>query len=257
MARGSCGRRRGGRGPGAIYESSIDNMVKYPAPPTLINGTYAFVGNEMSFKAQTEGGLVVAPQAMPQINLTQINMMPPTDINMQESFMGGVPPMIPGVIPMQSMIAPQSNELTIQQANITLVGTKTKPGNTCCYVLTVIFGSLLIFPLCFLCCIWWRKIVFPTYELSQDAYQAFGNFLSRAQNITNLSFSVVYNAFGSQKAKILHEAVARSRLKAFTFVNRSLNCNGQYNQADDFKTNMAGIKSLSISTNIRWGDTVV
>jgi hypothetical protein len=58
----------------------------------------------MSFKAQTEGGLVVTSQAMPQINLTQMNMINTPDMAMQESFMGAMPPMV-----MQSMMAPQDN----------------------------------------------------------------------------------------------------------------------------------------------------
>ncbi len=90
---------------GAIFEASIDNMVNHPAPPTLVNGIYTFVGNEMSFRAQAEGGIGAAlqpMQPMQQINLSQQDllpgMMPPPNM-MQDAFMGGMP-MIPGGIPM-------------------------------------------------------------------------------------------------------------------------------------------------------------
>jgi hypothetical protein len=243
----------------AFYEASIDSMVSYPAPPTLINGIYTFMGNEMSFRAQTEGGIAGAPQPMQQLNLTQQDMLPgmmPPPNMMQEAFMGGMP-MIPGGIPMQSMMAPQGNEHAIQQANITLVGTKSKPGNVWCYMFTILCASLVIFPLCFMCCMWWKKIVFPAYELSNEAYQALANFIARAQNITNLNLTIVDNAFGGQKARVLHDMLTRSRITGFTFNNRALNCNGQYNEADDFRTNMAGIKSLGISSSIMWGDMIV
>lgn len=236
-------------------------MINYPAPPTLINGIYTFVGNEMSLRAQVDGGITPLPQAMPQINLAQMNMMPPmmppADMMMQEALLGGMPPMIPGGIPMQSMMAPQGNELSIQQANIMIVGTKSKPGNDWCHAFTVIFGSLLIFPLFFMCCMWWKKIVYPTYDLTMDAYQNLANFLSRAQNVNNLNLTVVDNSFGSQKARIIHDTLARSRITGFTFNNRALNCNGQHNEADDFRTNMAGIKSLNMSTSMTWGDMIV
>jgi hypothetical protein len=46
MARGRVGHRRGGgRNVAAVYEASIDVMLNYPVPPSLINGIYTFVGN--------------------------------------------------------------------------------------------------------------------------------------------------------------------------------------------------------------------
>ncbi len=116
MARGRGGRRGGGaKNMGAVFEASVDAMVSYPVPPTLINGIYTFVGNEMSFRAQTEGGITASTQPMHQLNLTQLDMLPgmmpgmmPPPNMMQEAFLGGMP-MIPGGIPMQNMMAPQGN----------------------------------------------------------------------------------------------------------------------------------------------------
>ncbi len=75
--------------------------------------------------------------------------------------------------------------------------------------------------------------------------------------MTNLNLTIVDNAFGGPKARALHDVLSRSRITGFTFNNRALECNGQYNEADDFRTNMAGIKSLGISTSITWGDMIV
>ena len=54
----------------------------------------------------------------------------------------------------------------ITQANITVAGRQTSMGSLCCALLTVILGVCLIFPLCFMCCMWWRKIVYPKYEMT-------------------------------------------------------------------------------------------
>jgi hypothetical protein len=51
----------------------------------------------------------------------------------------------------------------IQQANITLVGSKIKPSNEICFCVTIVLGAFLIFPLLLLCFDWWKKIVFPVY----------------------------------------------------------------------------------------------
>jgi len=49
----------------------------------------------------------------------------------------------------------------ISQANMTIVGNKMKGSNNCCYIITLVLGSLLIIPLFLLCCMWWKKIVYP------------------------------------------------------------------------------------------------
>ena len=119
----------------------------------------------MSFRVQAENG-ITAPQYMPQVNLMQQNMMAQPNM-MQEMLLQDAPmmpmmPMMPMGMPVASMMAPQAN-MNMQQANITLVGSKTKASNNCCYIFTIICGSFIIFPLCFMCCMWWKKIVYPTY----------------------------------------------------------------------------------------------
>jgi len=64
------------------------------------------------------------------------------------------------------------------QANISIVGSKVKTSNGCCYTVTICFGSLLIFPLCFMCCGWWKKIAYPLYEISLDTYKMLGNVIN-------------------------------------------------------------------------------
>lgn len=52
----------------------------------------------------------------------------------------------------------------VTHLNITAIGQKVEPGNSCCALLTCLFGICLIFPLFFTCCMWWKKIVYPKYE---------------------------------------------------------------------------------------------
>jgi hypothetical protein len=219
MARGRHGGRHGGgKNAGATFETSMDTLHNMAVPPTLINGMYTFIGNEMSFVVQAES--ITTPY--------------------QNTMMGQ-----------------EGQSGSIQQANLTIVGNKTKTPNNCCYILTILLGSLLIFPLCFICCMWWKKIVYPTYELSLQAYQSIAYLIQSSPNMNNVALSVVDNAFNAEKARILYEALSRSRVTGFSFLNRALACNDQFNEADDFRNNMQPIKSLSLTSSIVWGDMIV
>lgn len=116
----------------------------------------------------------------------------------------------------------------VQQANITLVGNKTKSSNICCFMMTFMFFCL-IFPLFFMCCEWWKKIVSPIYELTAQAYQSIGDFLRVNPTVTNLNLTVVDNAFSPEKARILAAALGGSRVTGITFVNAAIALNGSQN----------------------------
>lgn len=126
---------------------------------------------------------------------------------------------------MMNMMAPNASA-PIQQANITLAGTKTKTGNVCCLVTTFFLGGCLIIPLTFMCCMWWKKIVNPFYELTIEAYRDIGQFIERNPTINNLNLVVVDNAFNAEKARVLYDILSRGQITGFTFVNLALACNG-------------------------------
>lgn len=67
----------------------------------------------------------------------------------------------------------------IAEANITVVGNKTENGNQCCLISTIFLGGCLIFPLFFMCCSWWKKIVSCKYDLNIEFYRLLGDFLRR------------------------------------------------------------------------------
>lgn len=156
-----------------------------------------------------------------------------------------------------SMIPPNpTGPQPMQQADITIVGGKTKSGDLSCLFATIMCGACCIFPLCFMCCMWWKKIVSPVYQLAPEAYRDIGVFLERNPTVTNLNLTVADNSFNAEKAGILYESLSRSRVTGLTFVNIGLACNNQANEADDFLTNVVPLKSLSMSTNLRWGDMI-
>jgi hypothetical protein len=91
----------------------------------------------------------------------------------------------------------QTGGTGISQANLTIVGTKMKGGNTCCFLLTILLGSFCIIPLFFLCCMWWKKIVYPEYTLADQAYRNLGHIVNRSTGVINLTLTVVDNAFNA------------------------------------------------------------
>ena len=101
------------------------------------------------------------------------------------------------------MTAGQPFGTGILQANITLVGTKVKTTNNCCFCLTILLGSFLILPLMVMCCGWWKKIVYPAYELAVDTYKSMATFIASCPNITSIMLVVADNNFNAEKARIL------------------------------------------------------
>lgn len=51
----------------------------------------------------------------------------------------------------------------IKEINITCLGQQIKPYKPCYVICTGIWGALFIFPLLFMCCNWWKKIVMPVF----------------------------------------------------------------------------------------------
>jgi hypothetical protein len=181
-----------------------------------------------------------------------INMVMPANQNFVET--NSIMPTMAdqGMMGMISQNPPVSPPM--QQADITIVGNKTKPGNQGCIFSTIMAGMCCCFPLCFMCCMWWKKIVAAMYELTPEAYRDIGVFLDRNQTVTNLNLTVADNSFNAEKARILYDSLSRSRVTGFTFVNIALACNNRGNEADDFRANVVPFKSINMATSLKWGD---
>jgi hypothetical protein len=153
-------------------------------------------------------------------------------------------------------VGPASTGKALQQANITIAGIKTKGTNQCCIASTIILGGVCIFPLCFMCCDWWKKIAHPTYEISIETYNDIGRFINKNSTMNNLTLTVADNSFNAEKANILAESIRSSRLTGFTFLNIAVPLNHLQNEANDFINNAAPIKSLGIATSLTWRDMI-
>ena len=83
---------------------------------------------------------------------------------------------------------------SIKQYNITLIGEKTKSYDKCCLTATIILGIIFLVPLLFLCCQWFKRKVYPMYELELETYRNIGAMLQKMKGIM-LNLRVVDNTF--------------------------------------------------------------
>ena len=71
-----------------------------------------------------------------------------------------------------------------------------------------------------MCCDWWKRMVYPTYNVPYSSYGAIENLL-RLPNLQNLTLSVNDNGLDQQKINLLYDLVSRSQLRSFTFINNA------------------------------------
>ena len=76
---------------------------------------------------------------------------------------------------------------------------------------------------------WWKILVHPKYEITEEFYKSFSMFLKRIPNCKVVNLTIADNAFGMEKARILREGLADSAVKNFNLVNIALSCNYKEN----------------------------
>ena len=69
-------------------------------------------------------------------------------------------------MPMDPMVPMNMGPQVVTQADITVAGTQTSKGSDCCWLVTMLLGVFLILPLFILCCMWFKKIYYPKYEMT-------------------------------------------------------------------------------------------
>ncbi len=126
----------------------FDSISANPMPPTLINGAYSIAGNQTS--------------VMTSLSNFPFFYQEKVDLN-------------------------QGQPVQLNEASIYIIGNKTHEENSGCYTVTCLLGFCLIFPFFFMCCDWWKKIVYPQYEVNIEAYHSISNFLFNAPMINNLT----------------------------------------------------------------------
>ena len=118
-----------------------------------------------------------------------------------------------------------------------VIGMQIKSMKIIGLVCTIIWGSIFIIPLIFLCMDWWKKCIYAAFTVPVSTYIKLDKIFN-APNINNITLSVTDNTFNEEKAMIIYNLIAESRIKGFTFVNYA----GMYDYNDreysDFKKNM-------------------
>lgn len=82
----------------------------------------------------------------------------------------------------------------IVDAQIKVTGVEIQSMNNWSMMCTMIWGSIIILPLLFLCMDWWRRCTLPAFSISQNVYVSLGKLI-RASNIRNLTLNVTDNTF--------------------------------------------------------------
>jgi hypothetical protein len=88
---------------------------------------------------------------------------------------------------------------SVTQINLTIAGQKVQSKGNCCHLLTFGFGSLLIFPLLFMCCQWWKNIVHPKYALDDRTFEQIINLIKKCPGATFLNLTIYDNNLSKQK----------------------------------------------------------
>lgn len=125
------------------------------------------------------------------------------------------------------------------------MGTQIKGSDGCCLLATLIAGGILIFPLCFVWCDWWKRKVYKKYRVRDYGYEAIRNLI-RKSSADELYLMVQDNSFNKMKADILFDAISHSKIKNFSFINvaQGFNCDGS--NFSNFKDYMRPFKSLPL-----------
>jgi hypothetical protein len=84
----------------------------------------------------------------------------------------------------------------VTQATIMVTGTQIKEMNVGCLTCTIIAGSFCIFPLCFMCCNWWKKMVNPAFDVPVRTYQSLQTLINCSE-LKSITLVVTDNLFGA------------------------------------------------------------
>ena len=117
-------------------------------------------------------------------------------------------------------------------------------------------GSIFLFPLFFICCDWWKKIINKLYSVEMSGYEGAAQLIlnSRADDVYLM---VQDNLFNESKAQVLIKALERSAVRNFVFNNVAVGFNSDGYNFSDFDIYMRPIKSLGMRSDISWASKFV
>lgn len=154
----------------------------------------------------------------------------------------------------QEMNAESLQKYTSLRINVS--GTLTKGNDVCCLWATIIVGSILLFPLFFICCDWWKRRINKNFKVEDEGYEAIINLVHNS-SVDEFYLMVQDNTFNKMKAEALCDALSRSKIKNFSFTNMALGFDCEGSNFSDFDQYMRPFKSLPMRSDISWGTKVV
>jgi hypothetical protein len=128
-----------------------------------------------------------------------------------------------------------------------MTGTILQAFNLCCWITTIIFGSIFVFPLFFICCDWWKRLTWQTYSIDHSGYEGVAELIKYSQ-VQEIYLTVHDNYFNVTKAHLLIDALSKSRVENFTFCNVAQNFNIDGNNESAFEEYMRPIQEYVKNT---------
>ena len=86
-------------------------------------------------------------------------------------------------------------------------------------MLTITFAMLLLFPLFLLCSDWWKRKVYPLFEVYPQSYQAINTLVHKCPNLSTINLNLNDNGLDSEKFRIIRSIMETGRLKLFSLRN--------------------------------------
>jgi len=80
------------------------------------------------------------------------------------------------------------------QASVTVTGTQIQTMNMLSLMCTVIWGSIILIPIFFMCCDWWKRCTYPAFTIPLSTYMKLERIF-RAPNINNVNLIISDNTF--------------------------------------------------------------
>jgi hypothetical protein len=74
-------------------------------------------------------------------------------------------------------IARNGTKDQVKSLRVNINGSVIQSFNMCCWITTIIFGSIFVFPLFFICCDWWKRRTFQTFSIDPSGYEGIAQMI--------------------------------------------------------------------------------
>ncbi len=148
---------------------------------------------------------------------------------------------------------PQGGKTSLR---IDIAGTILQTFNMCCWITTIICGSVLLIPLFFFCCDWWKRKTLQTLIVDLVGYAGVAKMIQYT-GATQVYLTVQDNYFSQAKAQILIQAISKAKIQNFTFINTVEGFDALENNYSEFDKYMRPILQYVKHAEISWARKVV